>query len=201
MSRPCGGQGVAHSLFQLLPEPLRSPLVHQEGQAALVAGLPGTVVAEDQGYLVAHFGGDGGSREDVQRRGRPEPSRTLLAAHRYVEPQDRRSFVRPHRRSQGYVLGRPVGAVVHAPGDGDVELAGQVGVFGIADEHLVVLPHPPPRRPAVRWLPGRTGDSPLRCGCCPSPFAATPAPRSPTGPRSSVPGRCGTTEAGPAGGW
>ena len=85
--------------------------------------------------MTAQFGGGGGRHENVQRHGGGVAAGTHLAAHRHIEAGDGRAVYFRKGRREGDVLGGGVGAVFAAAGDGDIELAGQVGELPVAEEH------------------------------------------------------------------
>ena len=126
--------------FDFGAELFGSPFCNEESQPHLVAGFPGAVIAEDQHDVIADFGGFLGRDEQVQRRVRRVASRPHFAAHGHVKPGDLPAVRSLHGRRHGNVLRCYVSAVLQASRDGHVELAGQVGVFPVAHEHIGKLP-------------------------------------------------------------
>ena len=87
----------------------------------------------------ADGGGVFGTREDIERLRGPIAARALFATDEDVEAVDLGAVELAHGGGEGDVLGLGVAAVFEAAGDGDVELARQVGELAIADDDLVEL--------------------------------------------------------------
>ena len=61
----CGRQGAAESPLQFLAECFHSPLIHEESQPRLVAGIPWSVVTEHEGNKAANGGGNPRGYENI----------------------------------------------------------------------------------------------------------------------------------------
>ena len=129
------GQGMAGAGFQGGAETVNAPVGQQKRQPGLIAGGAGTVVAEQQRNVAAHIGGLVGRREQVQRNAGRVAAGAHLAAYRHIEPGHGGAVHFLNSRREGDILRSGVGAVLPAAGNGYIELAGQVGVLPVADEH------------------------------------------------------------------
>ena len=134
------GQGAPQAGFQGGAEAGGAPFGQQKRQAGFVARRACAAVAEQPGDVAAQLGGIGRRREYVQRRGGRVAAGTHLAAHRHIEAGDRRAVYFRNGRREGDVLRCGVGAVFPATGNGNIELAGQVGELPVAEEHCGELP-------------------------------------------------------------
>ena len=129
----CGRERSSPSLLQPLPEELGAPLLHEEGEAGLRALLTGALVAEQQRDRCREPGRLFGCNEYVQRLGDGHAAGTHLAPDGDVEAV---RGLRADGGSERDVLRLAVRAVFEAAGDGDVQLAREVGVLAVAEERL-----------------------------------------------------------------
>ena len=125
------GKGVPEVLvLQHLPELLGAPLGEEELQARLVAEAPVPVVAEDLRHPVPGVGDPVGSHERAEPLTQPGRRRQAAADPQVVTDAEL-GVLDCH---EGHVVDLVHDVLARVPGDGRLELAGQVGQRGVADE-------------------------------------------------------------------
>ena len=140
MSVPALSSGRPQRCSQLGAEPGDAAVLDQERQPGAVARRAAAVIAEDARDLGAQprRPPPGGTKTSSGDAG-PIAAGALLAADQHVEAVDLPAVQLAIGRHQGDVLRLGVAAVLQAAGDGDVELARQVGELAVVEDQLVEL--------------------------------------------------------------
>ena len=123
-------EGESRALVQGGAESLRAEFLGQVAHAGQPAVLTVAQLAEELGHAAAQLDGLVGPDEEVDVRGHPLTVGEA-AADEHVEAD---GAVGPLRRPEADVVDLDPGAVLGAAGDGDLELARQVGVLPVAGE-------------------------------------------------------------------
>ena len=133
---PRGLQTCPDPAPQFVPKRFDAPLVDEKRQPRPVPRRARSVIAKNLRDMAAQRRRRLGRHEDVQRRGGAVPAGAHLATDRNVEAVHVLSANRLDRGRQADVLRLRVHAVLGAARDGDVELAGQIGVRLVAEKRL-----------------------------------------------------------------
>src|SRR5262249_6628754 len=125
---PRASQPPPQTEFEFRAHARGAPLLNQERQPDLGAGLARAVIAEDPDNLGRYRRGFVRLDEDAEGQGNRHAARPHLATDEDVEAET----LAFRGRDQGDILRFVMGAVLAASGDGNVELPGEIGKLRIA---------------------------------------------------------------------